>query len=451
MVQRLIFILIIQLLYVGQTCTQANTLFGKHKVIISARDVSNKRPEPPDWYAGDMHVHRDCGEVTPLYPDSAFIRMMEPNDLAVIALLADMGNQEGRESDIDLAKVTGQDAALSKPGRMVHWDAEWHFDPFGVTFENKALGGHLIFLGLTEAHQIWDESPSKIIEWSKKQHAIAGFCHMEYLNDSIQNKLDCCIPIDYPVEAALGTLDYLAEDVWTNDASVHAYYKLLNCGFRLGWAGGTDFPCNDSRPVGSLLTYVQIKDQPLSYERWIAGIKAGRTVVSTNGHKEFLNLKVGENATPGDEIKISKKTTLDVEVEWTSTLEQTGRIELVCNGIVVANLGGTSLPGKPVTLKAHVPISTSSWICARRMDATGHRSHTAPVYIALGNKPIRASAEDARFFIRWIDNILENIKPQGAWNQYFSHDLDAVQKRYLQARAVYEKIALEAESVKKHR
>ncbi len=78
------------------------------------------------------------------------------------------------------------------------------------------------------------------------------------------------------------------------------------------------------------------------------------------------------------------------------------------------------------------------------MDETGHQSHTAPVYITVKNAPVRASAEDARYFVKWIDNILVNIAPGGPWNQYFTSDLDTVQKRYQRARDIYEKIAIEA-------
>jgi hypothetical protein len=354
------------------------------------------KPEPKDWYAGDIHVHRNCGEGTSILSETEFTAMMEPNNLAVISVLADMGDGEVKDSKRDLPHVNGTDAIQSRPGRMVHWDAEWHFDPFGTTFENKALGGHLIFLGLKEAHQIWNESPYKIIEWGKSQKAIVGFCHMQYLNDSIQNKLNCCIPVDYPVEAALGTIDFLAEDVWLNDAAVNAYYKLLNCGFRLGWAAGTDFPCNNSQPFGSLLTYVQVKDRPMTYQQWIGGIKNGRTVVTTNGHVEFLDLKVNGKASPGDEIKLRGTGTIKVEVKWTSTRKLTGRIELVCNGKVLATQEGTARPGEPVILKTSQTFKESSWICARRMDDKGHQSHTAPVYITVRNAPIRASVEDAQ-------------------------------------------------------
>ena len=194
------------------------------------------KPEPSDWYAGDIHIHRNCGDGTSVLSESEFTKMMEPNDLAVISVLADMGNGEVKDSRTDLPKVNGEDAIQSRPGRLVHWDAEWHFDPFGTTFEHKALGGHIVLLGLHEAHTIWDESPYKILEYGKSQNAVVGFCHMQYLNDTIQNDLNCCIPVDYPVEAALGTIDFLSEDVWLNDASVNAYYKLLNCGFR-SWLG----------------------------------------------------------------------------------------------------------------------------------------------------------------------------------------------------------------------
>jgi O-glycosyl hydrolase len=402
------------------------------------------RPEPESWYAGDIHIHRNCGEVTPILPENLMTAMMEPNDLAVISVLADMGNGEVKDSRSDLPKVNGKDADYSLPGKIVHWDAEWHFDPAGVTFENKALGGHIVLLGLKNAHQIWDESVYKILQWGRSQGAVVGFCHMQYLNGDIPGELTCCIPVDYPVEVALGTVDFLSEDVWINDEAVNGYYKILNCGFRPGWAAGTDFPCNGSQPFGSLLTYVRVPGQPLTYQKWIEGIRDGRTVVTTNGHLEFLDLKINGTNSPGDEIKIRKKGTINVEVTWTAAKELSGRIELVCNGKVIAVQEGIAGPGKPVEMKTSLPVMESSWICARRMDDKGHRSHTAPVYITVDGKPIRASSADAEFFVQWIDNILNKISDGGPWSQYFTHDIEVVRNRYRQAREVYEKIAREA-------
>lgn len=400
-------------------------------------------PEPPDWYAGDMHVHRNCGD-DQIVTDDELFAMMETHNLAVISVLADMGNGEVKDSQIDLPKVNGKDAPQSRPGRILHWDAEWHWDATYSQFSNQALGGHIVLLGLNEAYQIWDESPYKILEWGKKQNAISGFCHMQYLNDKIQNKLNCCIPIDYPVEAALGTIDFLAEDVWQNIAAVNAYYKLLNCGFRLGWAAGTDFPCTSIKSIGYFLTYVQIKNKPLTYQNWIEGIRDGRTVVSLNGHNEFLDLKVNGDKTPGDEISLKRKGTVDIRVDWTTTAEITGRVEILLNGKVIALQDGSASPGKPLIMNISSEFIQSGWICARRMNDKGHQSHTAPVYVSVKNKPVRGSAEDAEFFVSWIDNILANIAPGGIWNHFFTTDLKAVQERYMKARNIYVKIAKEA-------
>ena len=421
---------------------------------------SDVRPEPSDWYAGDMHVHRDCGgPVEGILPENKFIEMMKVNDLAVISVLADMGDAEVKPSEIDLQKVTGKDYHLSVPGRTIHYDAEWHWDPFGTTFEHKALGGHVVLLGLNEAQQIWDESPYKIMEYGRKQNAIVGFCHTEYLNDTIQNDLNCCIPIEYPVEAALGTTDFFSEDVYGSispnngnynaDATIHAYYKLLNCGIRLGLCAGTDYPCNGSEPLGTLLTYANVKG-PFTYRKWIESIRDGKTVVARNGHLEFIDLKVNDEYEPGDELKLKNKKAISAKVKWTAITELTGKLELVYNGKVIATKEGTASPNHSITLNANPEITESGWLCARRMDENGHQTHTAPIYITINNKPVRASAEDARYFINWIDNLIEKTSPGGKWNQYFTHDLDIVQNRYLQAKAFYEKIEREAEKAAKN-
>ncbi|MEO6358360.1 MAG: CehA/McbA family metallohydrolase [Ferruginibacter sp.] len=412
----------------------------------------NQKPEPPDWYTGDIHVHLNCGEGTIVLPENKLAEMMEPNDLDVISVLADMGNGEVQDSKRDLPKVNGQDAPQSIPGRIIHWDTEWHWDATYSNFSNQALGGHLVLLGLQNAHQMWEESPYKILEWAGKQNAVRGFAHLEYLNDSVQNELNCCIPIDYPVETALGTIDFLSEDVYGkaspnngnyfSEGVINAYYKLLNCGFRPGLAAGTDYPCNDNEPLGTLLTYVNVKDK-LTYQKWIDGIKDGRTVVSRNGHNEFLEMKVNAKYTPGDEIKMTSKGTVAIAVKWTAIKELTGRVELVSNGQVIASQSGSAKPGEPLILESTTAFTKSGWICARRMDDQGHETHTAPVYITVNNKSVRASADDARFFITWIDNILENIKPGAKWNKYFPNDLATVQARYITARGVYEKILKE--------
>jgi hypothetical protein len=355
-----------------------------------------------------------------------------------------MGNGEVREAKRDLPKINGQDFPGGSRESLLHWDAEWHFDPKGVTFEQKMIGGHLILLGLSNANRMFAEYNYPVISWAKSQKAIVGFAHMQYLSEGLPEELSCCLPLEYPVETALGTTDFLMEDVWRNEAAMSAYYRLLNCGFRPGLAAGTDFPCNKREPIGTLLTYVRVKGGELNYRKWIEGIAEGRTVISTSGHDEFLDLKVNGNAGPGDEIHLKEKGNVEATVRWTSAKVQQGRVELVRNGAVVAGQEASASPGTPFTLHSSQEFSRSGWLCARRMNAQGHQTHTAAVFVTVNRAPVRASASDARYFVSFIENLIQKTSPGGAWNQYFSRDLAAAQSRYRNAKAIFEKIASEA-------
>ncbi|HXY40087.1 MAG TPA: CehA/McbA family metallohydrolase [Vicinamibacteria bacterium] len=401
--------------------------------------AGRRGPEPEDWFAGDIHVHRSCGGEPIAY--SRLREMMSANDLAVISVLADMGDGEVKDPALDLPRVNGRDDPASTGGRIVHWDAEWHFDPAGVSFEHKVIGGHLVALGLQNARTLLSESTQPVLEWAKRQHAVAGFVHMQYLDDDIPRELNCCLPLEYPVETALGTSDFVAEDVDGKDSAIHAYYRLLNCGFRPGLAAGTDYPCNEGAPLGSLLTYVHVPGGPLAYRSWIEGIARGRTVVSRNAHREFLDLVAGEGARPGDEVRLQAGGPVHVRLRWTATESLRGRLELVKDGEVVASREGGAEPGSPLVWEVDVTFPESGWLCARRMDEGGHQAHTGAVYVLVNDAPVRTHPEDAAFFVRWIDNLLEKTAPGGPWRQYFTKELEPARARYQKARAVFEAIA----------
>src|SRR4051794_7879684 len=141
-------------------------------LLFSASALFSQNPEPAGWYAGDMHVHRSCGG-SPVAVSTLKSRMGEEN-LAAMSLLADMGNAEVQNATTDLPKVNGQDEATSTAGRIMHWDAEWHWDATYSQYGHQALGGHLVALGLKESHQIWQESTWPILDWAHKQNGIAG-------------------------------------------------------------------------------------------------------------------------------------------------------------------------------------------------------------------------------------------------------------------------------------
>jgi len=220
-----------------------------------------------------------------------------------------------------------------------------------------------------------------------------------------------------------------------------AYYRLLNCGFRPGFGGGSDYPCSAS--IGDVITYVQV-DGPLTYRKWIDGLAAGRTVVSRNGHNEFLDLKVNSNAIPGTEIHLSQPGTVNVDVTWSVNQSIWGTIEIVQNGTVVASRSITARANRPKSLSATLTFTNSGWVCARRMGSGGHQSHTAAVFVLVNNKPIRTSVSDAEYFVDWMDQLIARVAPGNEWNYYYSTTWQQAQARFQAARQIYQQIALEA-------
>src|ERR1035441_5273768 len=158
---RLMRRLIVFRLLAGLHLLAAGTAFG---------DVA-----PANWYAGDMHVHRSCGG--PPVDVSIIANTMATQDLAVVSVLADMGSGEVQNAVTDLPLVTGQDDTNSAPGRIVHWDTEWHWDATYTQYPHQALGGHIVALGLTNAYQIWSEYTFPIFDWAHQQGGMGGFAH----------------------------------------------------------------------------------------------------------------------------------------------------------------------------------------------------------------------------------------------------------------------------------
>jgi len=133
----------------------------------------------------------------------------------------------------------------------VHWDAEWHSDPEVVRFEKKVLGGHQILLGLKQGGQPFAQDTYSIFEWAKERGAIGGSAHMQFLPvafypppDGIPLSLDCCAPLDYPVEVALGSASFLMEDVPGSDSALQAYYRIAVFGRT----------CGEHRPIRVIIS-----------------------------------------------------------------------------------------------------------------------------------------------------------------------------------------------------
>ena len=60
-----------------------------------------------------------------------------------------------------------------------------------------------------------------------------------------------------------------------------------------------------------------------------------------------------------------------------------------------------------------LPIKRTCWLVARangvRNPFIGEFAHTAPIYIQVGDEPIRPKEEDIAFFLEWLDSLKRTV------------------------------------------
>jgi hypothetical protein len=225
------------------------------------------------------------------------------------------------------------------------------------------------------------------------------------------------------------------------ERTVEVWHRLLNCGFRCAISAGTDTFDNNmyALVVGSNRVYARISP-PLTYEKWIAAFKRGRSF-ATNG--PLLSLTVN-GAEPGDEVRLpDANQSIDVRARAVS-LAPMARLDVLCNGEVVHSVPASG-DGTTVEASCRIPLRRSGWVALR---ATGpaHRlvpnglqvfAHTSPVYCLVGDGKI-ASAADAKFFVDWIDRLVAKVRASGSFSS--EKRRDEVVRLFERGRSTYERM-----------
>ena len=389
------------------------------------------------WYSGDTHTHF-------LGPRSASLEA-SGEDLNVINVLLSSGGNYFS----NIADFTGGPDPASDADTIVYITEETRHDflghavllnlreliyPFGWGDPDTGVHGGYDFP--TMAHQA---------DAAHAQGGLVAWAHMPFPNAEL------------PIDVALDKIDAVETMVFGNPMREHPawnargdwtppavspltlWYALLNTGFNLPGLGSTDKMWN-SQIVGSVRSYVQVEGE-LSYQKWVDGIKAGRTFVSSNAMIDFSV----DGQFPGSTIarKTASELPFRAVVDSRFPVE---RIEVLVNGKVAATLEN---PGalKHLEFAGSVKAEASAWIAARTFSKhelpyqyhlTGSPSivyaHASPVYVEIDGKP-RRSAEDAAFLAEICDRTI-------AWAKTTAHYQSESQRRevvalYEKARAVY--------------
>jgi TolB protein len=396
------------------------------------------------WWSGDLHIHMNYGGAYRNDP-TRLRAQAEAEDLHVAENL--IVNKEQRIPDVAMFR-SGLDP-VSTARTLVKHDEEYHTSWWGHT-GHLGLMKYLIlpnYAGYanTPAASLFPDNAT-IFDLAHAQEGVTGYVHPfdpPVPDPGGPDPLTNALPID----VALGKVDYL-EVVGFSDHRVTAevWYRLLNCGFRLPAGAGTDAMANYASlrgPVGMNRVFVR-SGEKLDYRGFLAGLKAGRTFVS-NG--PLLTFSI-DGREAGDEIILAAGAhSLKAKVGL-RTFVPIEKLEIVANGGVVSTIPVGS-GGTRAEAEVSLPVSQSGWYTVRAWSPTAAEpvldiypfATTSPIYVTVGGRPVR-NADDAAYFVRWVDRVAAAVAEHGGWND--PTERSEVLERLSSARAVFAKRAEEA-------
>ena len=379
-----------------------------------------KVPQDPRfrWVSGDVHVHMNYAGTYRNTPAHLVIQAAAEN-LAIVEDL--IVNKEQRIPDIAYFS-TKPDPASTATNLLLH-SQEFHTSYWGHLgllnlTRNFLIPGYAAYPG-TAAASLFPTN-ANVADMAHEQHALVGYVHpFDAVPDPAK---DASLTDELPVDVALGKVDYM-EIVGFSDhkSTADVWYRLLNLGFHLPAAAGTDAMANYASlrgPVGLNRVYVKVPQGPLNISSWLGSLKQGHTF-ATNGPLLGFTLN---NAGPGDEIKLpAGKNKLKLKA-WLRSIVPVDHLQVVCNGAVVRDLK-VSADRQNADVEDTIPISQGGWCLLRAWSEKAEYpildlypyATTSPVYVSVaGSTP--KSASDAGYFVAWIDRLVEAAKANQDWN-----------------------------------
>lgn len=409
---------------------------GEKQVVVKLKRWTNQAKA--GWYSGENHIHANYGYGQWYNSPKTMLQQCAGEDLNVCNFVVANSDTDGI---FDRPYFRGGPDPLSTSDTILYWNQEFRSTHWGhMTLVNLKQLVEPIMTGFKDTTNPWDiPTNSDIADRTHWQKGVVNYTHVAQNPDEPWTGAYAAKGI--PVDVALGKIDTL--DINNSYAgSVPVWHRLMNCGFRVPATAGTDVFLNriDSRLPGGDRVYVKV-DGALTYEKWIEGMKVGRSFV-TNG--PMLELTLGDHQL-GDTVKLPEQRKMLVHAKASSAFAL-GKFELLYNGQVIRS--AKLFEGqKSVTLDDEIEIDKSGWI-ALRATGPGHPdsplpilyAHTNPIYVEVAGKPLRSKA-DAAFLLNWIDQLAVMVRTR---ERIPTEELRRhVQQQIDQARSVYARIAKE--------
>jgi hypothetical protein len=439
-------------------------------------------PSKLGWWSGDHHIHAaGCAHYerpTEGVHAPDMMRHCLGEDLKVGCNLT-----WGPCFDYQKQFFTGKEDKVSQYPYLLRYDVE-------VSGFGSHQSGHLCLLRLRdqmypggESKHHWPTLCLNTHRWAKKQGAVTGPAHsgwgLEVQTTELPNYIvppfngiganEYIMNVTHEVPGPDGKLMPAVDFISTVDTpyvwELNIWYHTLNVGFRTRISGETDFPCIYGEKVGLGRSYVKL-DKKLTYDDWCEGVRQGRNYVS-DGRSHLMEFAasannqrvvLGEN---GSELKLNNAGTVQLTAKVAAYLNETPNpeikrrrytekpywdieraridetrkvpVEVIVNGYPVAKQELTA-DGSIHEVQFPVNIEHSSWVALRILPS----SHTNPIFVRVGEKPIRASRRSAEWCLKGVDQ---------CWSQkerfIKADEKEQAIRDYDHARQVYQKLMAE--------
>ncbi len=477
------------------------------------------------WYSGDHHVHAaGCAHYespTQGVSPEAMMRHLQGEDVNVGCVLT-----WGPCWYFQKQFFEGDTSRLSAGNHLMRYDVEVSGFPSqhaghlcllrlrddDFTYEEPvefdwAFGGEKgHFQGQRTEHLgEWPTWDLPILAWGKAQGGVVGFSHSGWglqlpdvmpdgsrqfpagrwggaapgwpgrnadrLPDYAMPRFDGIGANEYVVDVTHGVCDFISAVDTPAIWELNIWYHTLNCGYTCRISGETDFPCIYGDRVGLGRGYVKLDaDQPLTFDNWVQGIKAGRSYVC-DGLSHLLNfevngLGVGEERVAGKPSLLETKAgePLQIQVDAAAMLAEQPRedirsrrldekpywhverarigasrrvpVELIVNGQAVERKEIVG-DGTIQSLTFDYQPQSSCWVALRILPS----AHTNPVFVEVDGKPIRASRRSAQWCLDAVDVCWKQKEPRTR-----QEEKAVAERAYEQAREAYRQVLAEATS-----
>jgi hypothetical protein len=210
------------------------------------------------------------------------------------------------------------------------------------------------------------------------------------------------------LQAIAGFLDF-AEVMQSSEIGTGDWFSLLNLGYRVAPAAGTDYPYIEH--PGAVRSYVET-GADFRVDAWFEGLAQGRTFVSNGPILELLlnGQGIGREVrvTRGDSLAVSARAVLNPDIG------SLARLELIRHGEIIASEAAPR-GAEQLDLRFSEPAKQSAWFVVRAHgQRPGHSASitaiTAPIYVVVDGEERAWKREQVASIADRLISALERVK-----------------------------------------